>query len=63
VLAKRRDELILSGRELGLSTYAMAKALGQTAQALRFRFEILDEKDIPLSLQTGAIQQSTGARD
>jgi hypothetical protein len=44
VLAKRRDELILSGRELGLSTYAMAKSLGQTPQALRFRFEILDAK-------------------
>ena len=42
VLSDRRDELILRGRDLGISTYAMAKAISQTAQGLRFRFEILD---------------------
>lgn len=48
VLSDRRDELILRGRDLGISTYAMAKSIGQTAQSLRFRFEILDKPKPPL---------------
>ena len=61
ILSERRDKLILEGRELDrrmtaetsskpgsfLSVYAMARAVGQTNQALWFRFEKLDKDASP----------------